>query len=147
MSSKDTIGDCPFCAIGSGRDRSVEIVCQEEDWIAFFPLNPATPGHTLVIPRIHIPDLWAADPRVGAELTTGVIRVGTAINQALRPEGLNLISSAGTAAEQSVFHLHLHVVPRWPKDGFGRIWPPSRRYEDESLEDVGERIRLACAEN
>jgi histidine triad (HIT) family protein len=67
------------------------------------------------------------------------------MRSALNPEGLNLITSAGSAAEQTVFHLHMHVVPRWRRDGFGAIWPvEGKRYEDEQLEDVANRLRAAC---
>ena len=138
--------DCDFCRIARGEEPA-EVVCEGRDWLAFFPLNPATPGHTLVIPRAHIVDLWHADPTLGAELMAAVIKVGRAIHAALAPEGMNLITSAGAAAEQSVFHLHLHVVPRWSKDGFGQIWPTDRRYEDMSLEGVADRIRLACTDD
>lgn len=74
-----------------------------------------------------------------------VIRVGRAINSALVPEGMNLISSSGTAAEQSVFHLHLHVVPRWEDDEIGEIWPTRRPMKRTVKEDVAEVIRQACA--
>ena len=136
---------CDFCAIARGENRSVEIVCEGENWIAFFPLDPATPGHTLVIPRKHVTDLWKAESALAAELMTAVIRVGRAINASLKPDGMNLITSAGGVAEQTVFHLHLHVVPRWRRDGFGDIWPPARKYTDTQLENVADRIRAACA--
>lgn len=137
--------DCPFCAIARGEERTVEIVCEADSWVAFFPLNPATPGHTLVIPRTHVADLWSADAMVAADLMAAVIKVGRAITAALTPEGMNLITSAGETAEQTVFHLHLHVVPRWRRDGFDRIWPPDSRYEDADLGDVASRIRRACS--
>ena len=135
---------CDFCAIARGDNSNVEVICEAESWIAFFPLNPATPGHTLIIPRKHIADFWKADPDLAADLANAVIRVGCAITASLQPEGMNLITSAGTAAEQSVFHLHLHVVPRWRRDGFGNIWPPGKRYQDTQLENVADRIRAAC---
>jgi histidine triad (HIT) family protein len=143
--SDDETERCEFCAIARGENRSAEIVCEETSWIAFFPLNPATPGHTLVIPRVHVADLWKVDPTLGAELMDAVIRVGRAINAALSPEGMNLITSAGETAEQTVFHLHLHLVPRWHRDGFGRIWPVDGKYEDADMQDVASRIREACS--
>jgi diadenosine tetraphosphate (Ap4A) HIT family hydrolase len=136
--------DCDFCAIVRGEDTSVEVVCEDNAWIAFFPLSPATPGHTLVIPREHVADLWRADPALGSDLMAAVIRVGKAIESSLRPDGMNLITSAGKTAEQTVFHLHLHVVPRWRQDGFGHIWPAEGKYEDANLTDVANRIREAC---
>jgi histidine triad (HIT) family protein len=134
---------CAFCAIANGRDKEVEVVAEEPVWVAFFPLDPATPGHTLVIPRFHVRDVWALELEDGGELMAGVIEVGRAIQAALSPEGMNLISSAGRAAEQTVFHLHIHVVPRWERDGFGRIWPTDHRFRDMDLEDVADRIRSA----
>lgn len=135
---------CAFCAIAAGEDGSVEVVCEGPSWLAFFPLEPATPGHTLVIPRSHVPDLWAVDNGLGSELMLALLRVGRAIDKALAPHGMNLITSAGSAAEQTVFHLHLHLVPRWDADGFGQIWPTGSRYEDAGLDRVAKRIREAC---
>lgn len=144
-SSASDYKSCAFCAIARGEDESVEIVCEDDSWIAFFPLEPATPGHTLVISRTHVSDLWAAPVPLLAELMTGVVRVGEAINSAINPEGMNLITSAGKAAEQTIFHVHLHVVPRWTQDGFGRIWPiQGSKYENADLENVAELIRAEC---
>jgi histidine triad (HIT) family protein len=145
MSSDDDSTSCAFCDIANGGDQTVDVVCEDKDWIAFFPLNPATPGHTLVIPRKHVADLWQAEPSLGRELMTAVIRVGQAIEQVLKPEGMNLITSAGQTAEQTVFHLHLHIVPRWQRDGFGRIWPVEGKYDDASLGDIAGAIRETCA--
>ena len=114
--------------------------------MAFFPTDPATPGHTLIIPRAHVTDLWAAEHALGAELITAVIRVGRAIQRAVTPEGMNLISSSGEAAEQTVFHLHFHVVPRWRRDGFGRIWPPERPMDEAAKEDLADLVRAAYQE-
>lgn len=135
---------CDFCAIGRGIDRSVRVVCESDAWLAFFPLNPATKGHTLVIPRQHVADIWQLGSPLGAELMGAVIRVGRAVQTAVNPEGMNLISSRGSAAEQTVFHLHLHLLPRWDRDGFDRIWPSHSPYEDEDLDTVAEGIRKAC---
>jgi histidine triad (HIT) family protein len=137
---------CDFCAIARGGDPSVQVVCEGRAWLAFFPLDPATPGHTLVVPRRHVSDLWEADPALGAELMGAVIRVGRAIRAALTPAGMNLITSAGQAAEQTVYHLHLHVLPRWHADGMDRIWSleNQHQYQDADLEALANRIRKAC---
>lgn len=137
--------DCAFCAIARGENTSVTVVCESPSWMAFFPDHPATPGHTLVIPRRHVANLWEADRPLGQELMNAVVRVGRAIESAVHPDGLNLISSAGEPAEQTVFHLHLHVVPRWKADGFGRIWPDKHDYAPAAIAEVAERIRAACS--
>jgi histidine triad (HIT) family protein len=137
--------DCDFCAIARGTDKAAEVVCEGESWVAFFPRDPATPGHTLVIPRTHVANLWEIDQPLGADLMGAAIRVGRAISESMKPDGMNLITSAGTVAEQTVFHLHLHVVPRWKEDEFGPIWPiEGKKYPHEQLENVAERIRAAC---
>ena len=98
--------DCEFCQIVRGA-RPARVVADAPDALAFFPLRPVCPGHTIVIPKTHVRDLWAAGSLMSAGLMQAVIDVGQAITAALRPDGLNLISSAGEAASQTVFHLHL----------------------------------------
>jgi histidine triad (HIT) family protein len=137
--------DCAFCAIARGDDSSTRIVAQGSDWVAFFPLDPATAGHTLVIPRLHVEDLWQVEPSLGAALMIAVIAVGQALGRALAPDGMNLITSAGSAAEQTVFHLHLHVVPRWRDDGFGQIWPKEGVVADVDLDQIADEVRVAYA--
>ena len=117
--------DCEFCQIVRG-EQPARVVGDSPDALAFFPLRPVCPGHTIVIPKTHIRDLWADGNLPVAGLMQAVIRVGQAISRALRPDGMNLISSAGQAASQTVLHLHLHVVPRWSGDHIGNIWPPGR---------------------
>lgn len=135
---------CPFCAIARGEDREAEIVCEGPLWVAFFPRQPATTGHTLVIPRVHVADLWAADAATAAALIGAAQLVGHAVTEAVSPEGLNLITSAGAAASQTVDHLHLHVVPRWNSDPIGRIWPPARPMAEDLKAETARRIRSAC---
>ena len=142
--SNEQAPDCDFCSIARGEDPSAEIVCEGELWVAFFPRHPATLGHTLVIPRSHVADLWKVEPPLGNHLMAAVIDVGRAIQAALAPEGMNLITSAGDIAEQTVFHLHLHLVPRWPSDGFGDIWPPAGLNDDLALKDAAAKIRETC---
>lgn len=137
--------ECAFCRIAEGGDPTVEILCEGPAWVAFFPRDPATPGHTLIVPRQHVPDVWALDPSLGADLMDAVIKVGRAIQDAVTPAGLNLISSAGEVAEQSVFHLHLHIVPRYPGDDLHPIWPPKGEIEERDLSAMAGQIRRACA--
>jgi len=92
--------------------------------IAFLPLHPATAGHTLVVPRVHVPDFLALDDDLGASMSRAVLAVAHAVRDAMQPDGMNLITSSGTAAQQTVFHLHVHVLPRYDGDRVGDIWPP-----------------------
>ena len=143
MSTHPFDPECDFCQIARANEPKVEVVCSTRSWLAFFPPEPATPGHTLVIPRVHVPDLWSTEPELGAMLTAAVVRVGNAIQAAISPEGMNLITSAGGAAEQTVFHLHLHVVPRWADDRLN-IWPPKQPIGRGLKAGLADAIRDAC---
>jgi histidine triad (HIT) family protein len=134
---------CTFCKIVRG-EVAARIVWSSAEALAFLPLEPATRGHTLVVAREHVPDLWSIDHQLGSSLMTAVLEVGRAIERALHPEGMNLISSAGQAATQTVFHLHLHVVPRWSDDRMGDIWPRSEPWSQADLDDLADRIRAAA---
>ena len=136
--------DCEFCQIVRGA-RPARVVADAADALAFFPLRPVCAGHTIVIPKTHVRDLWAAGSLPGAGLMQAVIDIGHAITAAVRPDGLNLISSAGQAASQTVFHLHLHVVPRWFGDRLGDIWPPGPPLTDEAKDEMAAAIRAAHA--
>lgn len=91
--------------------------------VAFFPLCPASLGHTLVVPRRHIPDIWELPEQTAAHLSRTVLRGAAALRAAVAPDGLNIIQSSGAAATQTVPHLHAHLVPRWAADAMGPIWP------------------------
>ena len=91
--------------------------------MAFFPLRPATLGHTLVIPTTHVPDIWTLDESTASSLARATLAVARAVKKAVQPEGLNVIQSNGAVATQTVGHLHVHVVPRWKGDAMGQIWP------------------------
>ncbi|MEU0557421.1 HIT domain-containing protein [Dactylosporangium sp. NPDC006015] len=133
---------CEFCEIVA-RSAPARIVFEDEDSLAFFPLNPASPGHTLVIPRVHIPDIWSLSRDQASPLLDTTLKVSRAIRTALRPDGLNIINSNGAAATQTIFHIHVHLVPRWHSDHFGNIWPPSSQRTDDTGDDVAEAIRQA----
>jgi histidine triad (HIT) family protein len=143
----DTSGDevkrteCPFCAIVRGDDSSVEIIDESPTWIAFFPLAPATPAHTLIVPRQHVENYWLLSDRLASNLAVAAIRVGEAIRQALEPEGMNLLTSAGEAAEQSVLHVHLHVVPRWSGDAIGPIWPLGKPVDSRTTQVAADKVK------
>lgn len=113
---------CPFCAIIMGEGWAREVY-RDDHAVAFFPLRPATLGHTLVVPRRHIPDIWELPEADAACLSRTVLRVATALRAAVTPDGLNIIQSNGVAATQTVPHLHVHLVPRWAADAMGPIWP------------------------
>jgi histidine triad (HIT) family protein len=111
-----TVDDCVFCAIIRG-DQPADMVASLPEAIAIRPLNPVVPGHVLVLPTTHVRD--AGDNPV---ITAATMRMAAGLVHFTMPEAYNIITSAGEAATQSVFHLHIHLVPRLPGDGLSLPW-------------------------
>ena len=125
---------CPFCAIAAGA-APASLVHEDDTVLAFLDIQPVNPGHVLVVPRTHVPSLAELDGGTAARLVEVALRVQKAIRASgLRCDGINLFVSDGEAAGQDVFHVHLHVVPRFAGDGLRitRDWPdpPSREQLD-----------------
>lgn len=107
---------CVFCAIVAGEAPS-HGVYEDDHAIAFMDINPATDGHTLVIPKRHAPDLWELPEEDGVAVFRAARTVAHALREGLQPDGLNVLQSNGTAALQTVFHYHVHLIPRYHGDG------------------------------
>ncbi len=113
---------CVFCDIVHGR-APASLVHEDALTLAFVDLRQFHPGHILVIPRLHLPDVRALDDTLGAALMNTVTRITRAVTAAFPNQGLSLWHSIGEAAFQEVPHLHLHVHPRLPGDDLLRIYP------------------------
>jgi histidine triad (HIT) family protein len=118
------VSDCIFCAIVAG-DAPARLVHEGPRTLAFLDINPATHGHTLVVPRTHATDLLDAAPEDVEEVATVAQRIARAAVDHLGADGVNLLQSTGAAAFQTVFHLHVHVVPRYEDDGIRLPWIPT----------------------
>jgi histidine triad (HIT) family protein len=114
---------CIFCAIVDG-DAPAEIVHRDEHTLAFMDINPATRGHLLVIPVGHAADIWELDDHQAQAVMSTSHLLARRIREALQPDGLNLVQANGAAAFQTVFHSHMHLVPRWSDDGLQLPWVP-----------------------
>jgi histidine triad (HIT) family protein len=126
---------CVFCAIVSG-DEPASRVYEDGDVLAFMDLHPVNPGHLLVIPKRHAVGLPDLDVDLGAQLWRAGHRLSLALRRTgLRCEGVNLFLADGEAAFQEVFHVHLHVVPRYAGDGF-RIHADVRQAARAELDEV-----------
>lgn len=122
--------DCIFCKIVAG-ELPATIVDQDERTVAFMDINPATRGHALVVPRNHSRDLLQIDPEDLQAVVVAGKRLAQRINATLAPDGINLINSCGEAAWQTVFHFHLHVIPRYADDPLRLPWRPAPGDADE----------------
>lgn len=136
--------ECPFCEIVDRDDPDAREVYRDAHTVAFFPTEPAVLGHTMIIPRRHIADVWELDEELSKQLSVTTLRIAGAIGDSLRPDGLNIIQSSGRAASQTVMHLHIHVVPRTEGDRIGRIWPPESNYSEIQKDKAWDTLRAAC---
>ncbi len=105
---------CLFCSIVAG-DIPARRIYEDDKAIAFLDINPWKRGHTLVIPRRHVDDLLSADEAL-TEIAPAVTATARLLTERLGADGMNLLSNAGAVAGQEVFHLHLHLVPRYADD-------------------------------
>ncbi|OKJ77838.1 HIT family protein [Streptomyces sp. CB02460] len=115
--------DCVFCRLI--REGTARWVVRGDVACAFLPLEPLAPGHTLVAPAGHYADVFEAPGDVLAATTALMQRVAGAMREALGASGVNLLNASGPGSQQSVPHLHFHVVPRWVGDGI-TTWPGGR---------------------
>jgi histidine triad (HIT) family protein len=131
--------DCIFCGIVAG-DVPGQIVDSDERTVAFMDINPATRGHALVVPRAHSANLLEI-PDGDLEATVlAARRLARRINETLEPAGINVLNACGAAAWQTVFHFHLHVIPRYEDDPLKLPWIPGPGDADE-IAAVAEQIR------
>ena len=116
--------DCIFCKIVSGAIPAA-IVGEDERTIAFMDIAPATRGHALVIPREHTADLLSVDPEELSAVAVASKRLAGRMSERLGADGVNLVNSCGAAAWQTVFHFHMHVIPRYEGDPLRLPWVPA----------------------
>jgi histidine triad (HIT) family protein len=139
---------CPFCEIAAARIDQ-EILYAEDGLLAFLCEPPATWGHTLVVPREHVADIWSIEANLAAAAMKLAHRLAHAMRNELGAVGVNLRQNSGSRAGQDVFHFHLHVVPRYEDDTVqpGCVWgeppwqPPAGGEPERRR--VAEALRLA----
>jgi len=127
--------DCIFCKIIKGGLPSSKVY-EDEVCIAFMDIQPVNPGHVLVVPKTHSKDLSDLPADTGAHLFRVAQRIAVHMPEVgIKTEGINLLVAHGEAAGQEVFHVHLHVIPRYKGDGFGFMFGPNYK-------DLAERSEL-----
>jgi histidine triad (HIT) family protein len=131
--------DCIFCAIVAG-DQPAHVVDEDEQTIAFLDILPWTRGHALVIPRRHSRNLHEIDADDLHAATVAAKRLAGRMRERLECEGINLLNSTEPAANQEVFHFHIHVLPRWSDDGL-RLPPRPEPPGQDELEGIAASLR------
>lgn len=131
--------DCIFCKIVA-KAIPATVVHEDEHTLAFMDIGQVNPGHVLVAVKKHAENLYALDDAQAAAALRSAAQVARAIRAAFEPQGLSVYQANGRAAGQTVFHFHMHLVPRHEADGMALTWPvknPPR----EKLVEYAERIR------
>ena len=139
------LSSCEFCEIIARRSPA-SVVHRDEDCIAFMDIRPVTPGHLLVVPIEHATHLADLDPAEGRALFALAQTLAAAIRRSdLKPLGINFFLADGEAAGQEIFHVHLHVLPRYRDDGFGLRLPPGYGPNADRARLEGDAATLARA--
>lgn len=134
--------DCLFCSI-LARKAPASFVAEDPATAAFLDLYPVNPGHALVVPKTHVRDLSDCPPDVARALMAAAQRLAPALVEVTSAEGFNVWTANGAAAGQEVFHLHLHVLPRFADDTFGLRFPKGypRAAARDALDAMAVRVR------
>jgi histidine triad (HIT) family protein len=133
--------NCIFCKIANG-DIPSATVYEDDEFRVILDLGPASKGHALILPKSHYRDICDADEGIAAKLFPLAARIGEAMKQGLGASGFNVVQNNGTCAGQTVFHLHVHVIPRY-EDGPAMVtWEPGKS-DAEELAEVAEILKNA----
>ena len=135
-----TEADCIFCKIVRGEIPSKKIY-EDKDTLAFLDINPANPGHTLVVPKKHSEDLTKSDEEDIAKVMRVVKNITANLKEKMDAIGVNVLQSNGKPAGQIIAHTHFHVIPRYPNDvvviSYQRV-----QLSDEQLEDIRKKLSM-----
>ncbi len=130
--------DCVFCEIINGK-MAVAKIYENEHVLAFLDISQVTEGHTLIIPKQHVQDIYSLTPEIAGQIYSAIPEIAKALRKSLRPMGLNLLNNNGMYAGQSVFHYHVHLIPRYDEnDGFDLVWNPR---QGKNLDKLATKIK------
>ncbi|HUB15457.1 MAG TPA: HIT family protein [Acetobacteraceae bacterium] len=132
--------DCVFCQIVADTEKCL-LLAENPDALAFMDIHPANPGHCLVIPKGHWQTVFDIPPDSFAAVARLVARIATGVQRALDPTGLSLVQANGPAANQTVSHLHVHVLPRRGDDRLLLNWPRTGAGERATMSALAAKIR------
>lgn len=122
--------DCIFCKIANG-EISANALYEDDVVKVIFDLGPASRGHVLILPKNHFNNIYDLDEETAAHIFKVAVKTANAIKDALEPEGLNIVQNNGELAGQTVFHFHMHLIPRYKGDNVHVTWTPGEITEEE----------------
>ena len=124
------MSDCIFCKIAAGEIPSATIY-EDDDFRAILDLGPATRGHALILPKQHYANLYEIPDELAAKAILTAKKITSVMKDALPCDGYNIVQNNGEAAGQTVFHFHMHLIPRYKGDHAGVTWTPGTLTDEE----------------
>lgn len=125
--------NCIFCKIANGEIPAATLY-EDEDFRVILDLGPASKGHALILPKTHAANIYELSDELAAKAMILAKKMATAMTDALKCDGFNIVQNNGEPAGQTVFHFHMHLIPRYKNDGVGITWTPGELTEEDKEE-------------
>ena len=133
------MSDCIFCKIANGEIPSATLY-EDEDFRVILDLGPASKGHTLILPKAHAANIYEISDDMAAKAMILAKKMATKMTEALKCDGFNIVQNNGEPAGQTVFHFHMHLIPRYEGDQVGITWKPGT-LTDEVKNEILEKLK------
>lgn len=133
------MSDCIFCKIANGEIPSATLF-EDEDFRVILDLGPATKGHALILPKSHFANIYEMPDELAGKAMILAKKMASRMTEALKCDGFNVVQNNGEAAGQTVFHFHMHLIPRYKNDNAGITWTPGT-LTDEMKEEILTKVR------
>ena len=130
------MSDCLFCKIVAGEIPSKKVY-EDDDIYVFLDIFPANPGHSLVIPKQHVADIFESSSEIYAKVASGAKKVADLLSNRLGCDGVTILQANREAGWQTVFHLHMHVIPRYANDALHKPWDIAPANDEDLVEILG----------
>ena len=131
--------NCIFCKIANGEIPAATLY-EDENFRVILDLGPASKGHALILPKSHAANIYELSDEMAAKAMILAKKMATAMTAALKCDGFNIVQNNGECAGQTVFHFHMHLIPRYEGDGVGLTWKPGER-SDEVRDEILMKIK------
>ncbi len=135
------MSDCIFCKISAGEIPSTTLY-EDNDFRVIFDVGPASKGHALILPKKHFDDVFGMDEETASKVFVVAVKVANAMKKVLNFDGMNIVQNNGTIAGQTVFHFHMHLIPRYEGDTVNIGWVP-KTADADVLKKLSEEISAA----
>lgn len=132
--------DCIFCKLANG-DIPTRSIYEDDDFKVIMDAAPATKGHSLILPKSHADNLYELPDETAAKVLVLAKKLATSMTEKLNCQGFNIVQNNGSVAGQSVFHFHMHLIPRYEDDGQKILWDP-QSFDDSVMDEIRDMLNV-----